>query len=224
MTYTLAATTVDDGGDYDVVVTNVAGNATSTPATLTIQVPPTVTIPPASLTRVLGKSAGFAVTVNGTAPFTYQWRHGGTAIPGATDATYSIATTTVDDGGDYDVVVTNVAGNVTSTPATLTIKVPPTITEPSVCAMVLGATISAARKYRSCFRGNRLAHATPVRRAIELLHGADLDGDLFSPLRQPAERLRANERVVGVRPHNRRRGCLGVLLIELEDGGDLTRA
>jgi hypothetical protein len=62
------------------------------------------------------------VVASGSATLSYQWRKGGTAISGATSATYTISATAASDAGSYDVVVTNSAGSVTSSAATLTIS------------------------------------------------------------------------------------------------------
>ncbi|PYI88019.1 MAG: hypothetical protein DME26_04345, partial [Verrucomicrobia bacterium] len=51
-----------------------------------------------------------------------QWRKGGVNINGATSASYTIASVTAGDAGDYDVVVTGTCGNATSRVATLTVN------------------------------------------------------------------------------------------------------
>src|SRR5205085_7228168 len=72
------------------------------------------------------------VTATGTAPLTYQWQKNGTAIGAAPTPSYTTpATTAADNGDQFTVVVSNAAGSVTSTAATLTVTsvmVAPTIT------------------------------------------------------------------------------------------------
>src|SRR5437588_726777 len=69
-----------------------------------------------------GQAATFTVTATGTAPLTYQWQKNGTAIGGATAASYTTpATTAADNGNQFTVVVSNAAGSVTSTAASLTV-------------------------------------------------------------------------------------------------------
>jgi uncharacterized repeat protein (TIGR02543 family) len=111
-------------GNYSVIVSNVAGTATSTTATLTVQsaVAPTISTQPASLTIMEGGTATFTVVANGTAPLSYQWRRDGVAVPGATSATYSWGNCQTNQAGQYSVVVSNAAGSVTSATATLTVN------------------------------------------------------------------------------------------------------
>ena len=125
-TYTTPATTSsDNGAAFVVVVSNSAGSVTSNAATLTVNASataPTITTQPANQTVTVGQTATFTVVATGTAPLSYQWQKGGTAISGATSASYTTpATTSADNGAQFAVVVSNVAGNVTSSIATLTV-------------------------------------------------------------------------------------------------------
>ena len=128
--YTLDPTALEDSGaHFSVVVSNAVGTATSASVTLTVNVTPSITTPPASVTVVAPASATFTVVAAGTAPFTYQWRRNGVAIGGATSASYVLnPTAAADSGATFDVVVSNAAGTVTSAAATLTVNVPPSIT------------------------------------------------------------------------------------------------
>src|SRR5947207_508967 len=119
----------DNGALFRVVVSNAAGSVTSTAATLTVNLPPTITTQPASQTVTAGQPATFSVSATGTAPLSYQWQKGVTPISGATGASYITPPTTGGDNGAlFRVVVSNAAGSVTSTAATLTVNSPPTIT------------------------------------------------------------------------------------------------
>ncbi len=82
---------------------------------------------PASQTISLGQSASFTVMAGGLNP-AYQWRHAGTNLLNATNATYTIASTTTGQDGNYDVVVTNNFSSVTGIVATLTFYAPKTDT------------------------------------------------------------------------------------------------
>ena len=68
-----------------------------------------------------GASVELAVTVNGTGPFSYLWRKNGQALPGATRRTFVIPAAAPASAGSYDVVVTGIAGTVTSVPVVLTV-------------------------------------------------------------------------------------------------------
>ena len=54
-------------------------------------------------------------------PTTYQWRKGGTAIPGATFATFTIPSAARADAGVYDVVLTTTAGAAISSPSIVSV-------------------------------------------------------------------------------------------------------
>ena len=92
---------------------------------------PAITTQPASATVTSGGSASFSVVATGTAPLSYQWSLGGIAISGATSATYSIASATSSSAGTYSVTVSNAAGSVTSSNATLTVNTPAPTPAPS---------------------------------------------------------------------------------------------
>src|SRR3989304_5846196 len=54
---------------------------------------------PTSQTVTLGQTATFSVTASGTDLLSYQWRKDGTAIRGATSASYTTPATTLSDSG-----------------------------------------------------------------------------------------------------------------------------
>src|SRR6185436_639871 len=114
-----------DAGSYTVVVTNSAGFVTSGVATLTVNIPPSITQEPQSQTVDQGSNATFTVTASGTTPLAYQWRFNSTNIAGATASAYTRTNAQPTDAGSYTVVVTNVAGGVTSVVATLDVIIPP---------------------------------------------------------------------------------------------------
>ena len=143
--YTIAATTMADGGAYSVVVTNSLGTVTSNDATLTVTATaekPAITTQPAAQTVTEGESATFSVTASGTAPFTYQWKKNDTVIEGVTTSSHTTDATAIGDSGAvFTVVVTNSVGSVTSSGAALTVNVPATITvQPAALAIDAGAT------------------------------------------------------------------------------------
>lgn len=93
--------------------------ASTTPA-----VPPAITGQPVSLTVVAGQPASFSVSASGTAPLRHQWRFGGSTLVGQTNATLNFASAATNHAGNYDVVVSNNAGSITSLVAKLTVNLP----------------------------------------------------------------------------------------------------
>jgi hypothetical protein len=94
-------------------------------------------------TAIVGQSITFAVSADGTTPFSYQWFKNGAMIAGATGATYSISGVQATDAGDYYASVSNSAGSATSDTATILVETPvaPTITtQPAGQTVVAGAS------------------------------------------------------------------------------------
>lgn len=83
---------------------------------------PSIITQPSPTTITAGAGAGFTITTAGAAPFGYQWRRNGTTLPGATQSALPLAHATTADAGNYDVVVTNALGSVTSLAVPLTIS------------------------------------------------------------------------------------------------------
>ena len=63
---------------------------------------------------------------------TYQWRKNGTAIAGATSASYTFSSATEEDAGSYDLVAGNVVGSVTSNRVQVSLNAPPSIVQQPV--------------------------------------------------------------------------------------------
>jgi hypothetical protein len=104
------------------------GGSSSNPMTPSgpVVTAPMITTQPANATAVVGSTATFTVVASGTTPLAYQWQKNGTAIMGATSASYTTpAVQTGDNGAMFAVVVTNSAGSVTSSGATLSVTAQP---------------------------------------------------------------------------------------------------
>jgi hypothetical protein len=141
--YTTPATvSTDNGATFYVVVTNSVGSVTSSTATLTVNVAPTITTQPVAQTVTAGQTATFSVVATGTPAPTYQWYKNSAAISGATAASYTTpATVSTDNGATFYVVVTNSAGSITSSTVTLTVNSAPAITtQPAAQTVTAGAT------------------------------------------------------------------------------------
>ncbi len=141
-TYQTPVTTASDSqSQFTVVVSNNAGTVTSSSVTLTVKSPavaPSITTQPISQTVTAGQTATFSVAGTGTAPMSYQWQKDATPIGGATLATYQTPVTAVSDNeSQFTVVMSNSAGNVTSSPATLTVTA-------AGCLVSSGAWVNSA--------------------------------------------------------------------------------
>jgi len=142
--YTINNCQAANAGTYSVIVSNSAGTATSANATLTVNavaVAPAITTQPVSKTVSAGGSATFSVVATGTAPLVYQWKFNGAAISGATATSYTINNCQSANAGSYTVTVTNSAGSVTSSVATLTVNA--TVTAPSITTQPASMSVTA---------------------------------------------------------------------------------
>ena len=119
--YTRPALQPADAGNYSVLVTNIAGNVTSSNATLVVNEPPVISTDPPDRAVKVGTNVTFTVGALGTSPLRYQWQFNAAAIAGATNSWFTITGVDWSHGGDYSVTVTNVAGIAASSPAVLTV-------------------------------------------------------------------------------------------------------
>src|SRR5580704_1981732 len=96
-----------------------------------IPVPPTIIFNPNNQIVMAGQPATFYVVASGDAPMSYQWLMNGAPVGGINSPTFTIPTTiAANSGATFAVIVSNDAGSVISTTATLTVKsggVAPTI-------------------------------------------------------------------------------------------------
>ena len=140
--------TSDNGATFSVVISNGSGNVTSRAARLTVTAAasaPAITTQPADQSIHAGQTATFTVVATGSAPLSYQWRRNGTAIPGATSASYTTPSQgTSDNGATFSVVISNGTGNVTSRAARLTVtaaaSAPAITTQPADQSIHAGQT------------------------------------------------------------------------------------
>jgi len=140
---TPATTAADNGSQFTVTISNLVGSVTSNPATLTVNptpVPPSITRQPLSQTINAGQTATFVVIASGATPLSYQWQRNGAGISGATSSSYTTpAESTSASGEQFTVVVSNLAGRVTSSAATLTVNAPsPGALTPSAASLNFG--------------------------------------------------------------------------------------
>jgi T5SS/PEP-CTERM-associated repeat protein len=100
--------------------------------------PPNISQQPSSQTVTQGATALFSVVASGDPPLHYQWQLGGLTIPDATNSMFTIAKAQPTNGGNYQVVVSNMSGSVTSVVATLKVLVQPALTN----AVLVGTNLS----------------------------------------------------------------------------------
>ena len=105
---------------FGVVVTNVEGAVTSVLASLTV--PLCLTAQPTNQIADVGATATFSALAAGTAPLFYQWRFQDGNLPNRTNAKLYLRNLQLTNAGAYTVVVTNIAGSITSQVATLTVS------------------------------------------------------------------------------------------------------
>jgi len=105
---------------------------------------PTITTQPVNQTVTAGQTATFTVVAAGTAPLGYQWQKNGVNIAGATASSYTTpVTTTANSGSTFDVVVSNTAGSVTSSAATLTVTA--AVVAPTITTQPVNQTVTAGQ-------------------------------------------------------------------------------
>ena len=116
-----ASVAATNAGNYYLTVSNVAGAVTSSVVTLTVMVPPSIRTQPQSQTVIATTAAWFLPPATGTAPLSIQWYCGATALAGATNSNLAWASVAATNAGNYHLTVSNAAGAVTSSVATLTV-------------------------------------------------------------------------------------------------------
>jgi hypothetical protein len=131
---------------------------------------PSITQQPAASTSVAaGGSVNLQVASMGLSPISYQWTFFGTNLPGSTNYFLSLSPIQPAQQGDYQVIVSNPYGSVTSTVAHVTIVLPPAITGQSANTNVLAgssfslfvtASGSPTLAYRWTFENSTIIGAT----------------------------------------------------------------
>ena len=120
--FVLVNAQLTNNGNYSVIVTNLFGSVTSSNAVLLLtNAPPAITTQPQNQSVLAGQTATFSVAATGTPPLNYQWFFSGTNIAGATTNPFTLANVQLTNAGNYSVVITNIAGSVTSSAPSLTV-------------------------------------------------------------------------------------------------------
>jgi hypothetical protein len=159
-----------DSGPYCVRIANGGGVMFSTNAYLMVNEPPSISLQPRSQTNSPGGAVTFNVTAAGSRPLSYAWRFNNAVIVAATNRSLALTNLQPVQAGNYSVVVSNVAGTVTSSNAILTLgpDVPRILSGPASQRLTNGSSVtfsvSAAGalplSYQWRFDGTNLASAT----------------------------------------------------------------
>lgn len=120
---TLTSLTTNQTGNYQVIITNAYGSATSQIASLSVSSVSGATIlaQPYGDTIPVGGYYDFTVVASGTVPLSYQWFFNNEAIPEATNNNLMLADVQTTNAGTYTVWVSNHWGAVLSLPAALNV-------------------------------------------------------------------------------------------------------
>ncbi len=110
--------------------------------------PPEITNHPISRVVSNGVSVSFTVGARGTGPITYQWRHAGTNLPGATGTTLLLTNVQSRHAGVYAALATNPFDTAFSSNATLVVIVP------SVEILTAGSSFTAPGRFTLSFLGD----------------------------------------------------------------------
>ncbi|GAB4298596.1 MAG: hypothetical protein Kow0068_22450 [Marinilabiliales bacterium] len=112
---------------------------------LIVYEPITITANPQSETVCSTYPVTFNVTASSNSTLSYQWRHNGTSIAGATSSSYTISSTALNDAGNYDCIVSNLYHSDTSSVANLSILSSPNVNLPDTLNLTTdNVTILAA--------------------------------------------------------------------------------
>ncbi|WP_370723627.1 hypothetical protein [Fibrella aquatica] len=143
-----------DPGSYVLVVTG-AGSCNATQlrtnaAVLVVNTPVAISTQPQAITVCEGGNATFTVQASGTVNG-YQWYRNGSAIAGATSASYQLTSSLINHNDKYKVEVQGSCGNLTSTEVTLSVNAKPVIT-----AQPVGATKCVGEGYTLSVSGTNV--------------------------------------------------------------------
>jgi hypothetical protein len=153
MSYTYKVCAVNSDG---------ASDTNSTIAATTLFAP-RISVDPLAQVVNEGQTIILSVTAAALPACSYQWKKEGAIISAATSETYSRASVTVADSGDYCVVVTNAIGSVTSRVAHVSVSLTtPTYTLTAAAVPAAGGTIARSKNASSFLEGDTVrltAHA-----------------------------------------------------------------
>src|SRR5262249_34095205 len=158
-------------GDYRVVVGSAALSATSTVARLTVA-PVVIRTQLVSQVALLSNRLDLEIDAHGLPPLSYEWRKDGVPLAGSgNDGTFALSSVNFDDAGDYEVLISNSFGTVTSAVAHVSVeaRAPFFVLQPSNAVFTLShpfasfhaiAQAGPPPRYQWYFQGSPLSGQT----------------------------------------------------------------
>ncbi|HXJ57773.1 MAG TPA: immunoglobulin domain-containing protein [Verrucomicrobiae bacterium] len=128
-TLILTNVSLNNAGEYRVLVGNSVSSLLSAPANLTVVSAPVILQQPLSISARAGTNVTFETMFAGTPVIQFQWQKDGNPVSGATNASLTLLNVQPTAAGRYQVAARNNYGDVTSAVATLTVLLPPLITQ-----------------------------------------------------------------------------------------------
>ncbi|MBN86526.1 MAG: hypothetical protein CL885_03285, partial [Dehalococcoidia bacterium] len=142
-TITIDDVELSDSGEYQVLVTNPAGELLSRGASLRVARPVEIKTQPTGAQVREGQPFDIIVKASGTEPINYQWYKDGLVIDGENDPGLRFESTSELDSGAYHVVIGNEVGQIESQIADLEILLPPSVGDlDELMEVYKGATVS----------------------------------------------------------------------------------
>lgn len=131
-TYSIETATLSDQGEYSISLSTSDVTKTSQ-ALLSVEAIPDpvvavqISLHPLSQAAYVQENFTLNVSATGSGTLNYQWRKNGVSLPEQIHSYLNFASLSLNDSAQYDVVISNEAGSVTSNIATLTVNALPTI-------------------------------------------------------------------------------------------------
>jgi hypothetical protein len=138
------------GVNYFIAVDGVGGASGIVQLNYVLGDPPTILTNPVSAQVAQGATATLSVSAKATPKARYQWHRQGTPLPGATNATLTLANFQPEQAGQYSASVSNALGAVASAPAQLQLAGPLRLSQvgrPGQAGFVLTLHGSAGQTY-----------------------------------------------------------------------------
>jgi DNA-binding beta-propeller fold protein YncE len=139
----LQGVAVDNTGNY-IYVADSSNYRIQVFANNTTIIPPFITSELTNQTIPAGINVTFSPGVTGGAPFAYQWNSNNVAIPGATNANFTLINVSLSDSGNYSVLVTNSYGSALSSNAVLIVLPSIVLTQPPSSLSITGAVLNGS--------------------------------------------------------------------------------